>query len=218
MTNLENLRKQAKQIQRWHRSAHYPVAARIRAGLPAFRSATDTEILAAEFPLARALELVAREHGFPSWQALQSEWSDTPMHPTTTEGRLVAAYPQILTTDMAASEAFYVDQLGFTILYEYGKPPFYALVARDDARVNLRFVHQHLTDRDLATAENVLAAYVPVQRVKDFYLELRERGVHIVQQLTTQPWGIRDFIVADPDGNQLCFAEATDHDHNRPRK
>jgi uncharacterized glyoxalase superfamily protein PhnB len=69
-------------------------------------------------------------------------------------------------------------------------------------------------DRDLAAAENVLAAYVPVQRVKDFYLELRERGVQIVQQLTTQPWGVRDCIVADPDGNQLCFGEATDHDHS----
>ena len=218
MTNLENLRKQAKQLQRWHRGAYYPVAARIRAGLPAFRSATDAEILAAEFPLARAQELVAREQGFPSWQALRSEWSDTPMQSTTTESRLIAAYPQILTTDMEASRAFYVDQLGFTILYEYGKPPFYALVARDDARLNLRFVHQHLMDRDLAAAENVLAAYVPVQRVKDFYLELRERGVQIIQQLTAQPWGVRDFILADPDGNQLCFAEATDHDHDGPRR
>jgi catechol 2,3-dioxygenase-like lactoylglutathione lyase family enzyme len=139
------------------------------------------------------------------------------MQSTTTESRLIAAYPQILTTDIEAARAFYVDQLGFTILYEYGKPPFYALVSRDGARLNLRFVHQDLINRDLAAAENVLAAYVPVQGVKDFYLELRERGVRIVQPLTAQPWGVRDVIVADPDGNQLCFAEATDHDDHGPR-
>ncbi len=35
MLHLDNLKKQAKQIVRWHREGYDPVAERIRAGLPA---------------------------------------------------------------------------------------------------------------------------------------------------------------------------------------
>jgi hypothetical protein len=34
MPNLENLKKQAKLILRWHRERYYPVAAQIRGHLP----------------------------------------------------------------------------------------------------------------------------------------------------------------------------------------
>ena len=49
MLNLENLKKQAKLILRWHRERHYPVAAQIRAHLPRFLNMPDSEILAANF-------------------------------------------------------------------------------------------------------------------------------------------------------------------------
>ena len=72
MPNLENLRKQAKLYLRWHRDGHYPVAAQIRAVLPRFRDLSDREILQQSFKLADAQELVARQAGFESWQALKT--------------------------------------------------------------------------------------------------------------------------------------------------
>ena len=66
MPNLENLRKQAKLVLRWHRDCYYPVAAQIRSGLPRFGQMTDSEILAQSFKLSDAQELVARQHGFES--------------------------------------------------------------------------------------------------------------------------------------------------------
>src|ERR1700722_10082376 len=71
MPNLENLRKQAKLVLRRHRDRYYPVAAQIRAGLPRFAEMTDSEILALSFKLGGAQELVARQQGFESWQALK---------------------------------------------------------------------------------------------------------------------------------------------------
>ena len=59
MSNLENLKKQAKLILRWHRERHYPVAAQIREYLPRFLNMTDSEILAASFKLSDAQEIVA---------------------------------------------------------------------------------------------------------------------------------------------------------------
>src|SRR5260370_36651530 len=68
MPDLENLKKQAKLILRWHRERHYPVAAQIRALMPRFLNMPDSEILAASFKLSDAQEMVARQHGFDSWQ------------------------------------------------------------------------------------------------------------------------------------------------------
>lgn len=72
MLNLDNLRKQAKQILRWHRDRHYTVAAEIRATLPRFEKLSDLQVLDAPFKLADAQELVARRQGFENWQALKA--------------------------------------------------------------------------------------------------------------------------------------------------
>lgn len=72
MPSLENLRKQAKLVLRWHRDGYYPVAAQIRTLLPRYRHPGDAEVLAHAFKLSDAQELVARQNGFQSWQALQA--------------------------------------------------------------------------------------------------------------------------------------------------
>src|SRR5919201_1262980 len=72
MPNLENLRKQAKLYVRWHREGYYPVAAQIRTVLPRFRDLTDRQVLERAFRLSDAQELVARQSGFESWQALKA--------------------------------------------------------------------------------------------------------------------------------------------------
>src|SRR6202021_2801671 len=79
MPNLENLKKLAKQILRWHREGHYPVAAQIREHLPRFLNVPDSEILAASFKLSDAQEIVAKQQGFESWQALKTGLSKTPL-------------------------------------------------------------------------------------------------------------------------------------------
>jgi hypothetical protein len=63
MPDLENLRKQAKLILRWHRERHYPVAAQVRELLPRFQNVTDAEIVATSFKLSDAQEMVARQYG-----------------------------------------------------------------------------------------------------------------------------------------------------------
>jgi hypothetical protein len=60
MPNLENLKKQAKLILRWHRERHYPVAAQIRNHLPRFLNMSDCEILAVSLKLSDAQEMVAK--------------------------------------------------------------------------------------------------------------------------------------------------------------
>jgi catechol 2,3-dioxygenase-like lactoylglutathione lyase family enzyme len=123
---------------------------------------------------------------------------------------LVAAYPQALVADVTRAADFYRDKLGFRVVYLFGEPPFYALVERGGARINLRHVDVPARYRPEGDPE-VLAANIPVQGIEALHRELHARGVDFAQTLKEQPWGARDFLVRDPDGNLLCFASVVDH-------
>ena len=211
MPNIENLRKQAKLILRWHRDRYYPVAAQIRSGLPRFSQMTDPDILAHSFRLSDAQELVARQHGFESWQALKTGFSTMSDHAGTTSTAVVitAAEPELFIADIKASCDFFTDKLGFTVAFTYGEPPFYAQVTRDAARLNLKCVEQPVIDPVLRDREELLSAALTVAtavEIKQLFLEFQAAGVTFFQTLKREPWGARNFIVKDPDGNLLLFA------------
>ena len=164
MPSVENLRKQAKLILRWHRDRYYPVAAQIRSGLPRYSRMTDPEILAQSFKLSDAQELVARQHGFESWQALKTGVKTMPDHAETISARAVinGAEPEVFVADIKASCNFFIDKLGFVLVFTYGEPPFYGQVQRDVARINLRCVEQPVIDPALRDREELLAAALTV--------------------------------------------------------
>jgi catechol 2,3-dioxygenase-like lactoylglutathione lyase family enzyme len=210
--NIENLRKRAKTLVKQHHVGHFPVATRLRRGLARFADLPDKAIMAARFTLADALEVVAREEGFSNWKHVArgaTEMSKQRRIEQEESPRMVAAFPQALVADVARAADFYRDQLGFHVVYLYGAPPFYGLVKRDGAWINLRHVDAPVRYRPEGE-EEVLTANIPVEGVKALFLEFRARRVAFAQTLKEQPWGASDFIVRDPDGNLLCFASVTD--------
>ena len=211
MPNLENLKKQAKLILRWHREHHYPVAAQIRELLPRFLNMTDSEVLAASFQLADAQEMVARQHGFESWRALKT--GVLTMSPKVkslpSKATIVAAEPQLFVTDIKRSCEFFCEKLSFSLVFSYGKPPYYAQVSRDGARLNLRCVEPLAIESTIGHREELLSVSMTVatvDEIKLLFLEFQSAGVAFHQTLKKQPWGARNFIVKDPDGNLLLFA------------
>jgi catechol 2,3-dioxygenase-like lactoylglutathione lyase family enzyme len=211
MPSLENLRKQAKLVLRWHRDRYYPVAAQIRAVLPRYRRMSDREVLAYSFKLSDAQELVARQHGFASWQALKTGLPAMPDHAEQTSSKVViiAAEPQLFVADIKASLDFFTQKLGFSIVFSYGEPPFYAQVKRDSAQLNLRCVDRPVIDPELRDREELLSAALTVATangIKQLFLEFQAAKITFFQTLKTQPWGARNFIIRDLDGNLLLFA------------
>lgn len=210
MPDLENVKKQAKQILRWHREQHYPVAAQIRELLPRFRGVPDSEILAANFKLSDAQEMVARQHGFDSWQALRvglfaiPREVKLPLRKVT----LVAAEPQLLVIDIKTSCKFFVEKLGFSTVFSYGVPPYYAQVGRDGVRLNLRCVEATVIGSTVRDHEELSASITvaTADEIKMLFLEFQSAGVSFHQTLKKQPWGAKNFVVKDPDGNLLLFA------------
>ena len=211
MPNLENLRKQAKLILRWHRDRYYPVAAQIRSCLPRYSRMTDPEILAQSFKLSDAQELVARQHGFESWQALKTGLPTMSDHAVTasTKAVIVAAEPELFVADIKSSCDFFTGKLGFAIAFTYGEPPFYAQVRRDAARLNFKCVDRPVIDPELRDREQLLSAALIVEtaeEIKALFLEFEAAGVAFFQTLRREPWGAKNFIIKDPDGNLLLFA------------
>ncbi len=210
MPNLENLRKQAKLYVRWHRDGHHPVAAQIRAVLPRFKDLTDRQILDRAFKLSDAQELVARQSGFESWQALKTgvqAMTDT-AHAIAAKPELTQVEAQLFVADIKASCAFFT-KLGFEVVFTYGEPPFYGQVKRDNARLNLRMVCEPVFVGDIREREQLLAASMTVDsaaEIRQLFLDYQSAGVDFFQPLKQEPWGARTFIVRDPDGNLLLFA------------
>ena len=211
MPNLENLKKQAKLILRWHRERHYPVAAQIRALIPRFSNMPDSDILAANFKLSDAQEMIARQHGFASWQALKAGLSATSRRVKLppSKATIVCAEPQLLVTDIKRSCDFFQQKLGFSLIFSYGEPPYYAQVGRDAARLNLRCVEGRVIESRVRDREELLSVSMTVataDEIKLLFLEFQSAGVTFLQTLKKQPWGAKNFIVKDADGNLLLFA------------
>jgi uncharacterized glyoxalase superfamily protein PhnB len=211
MLNIENLKKQAKQYLRWHRERYYPVAARIRAALPRFRHLSDQQVLAAIFKLADAQELVARERGFETWEALKSG-AHAMTHqagPAVPRPILNSTEAHLFVANIKASCEFYTEKLGFTVAFVCGDPPYYGQVTRDHARLNLKVVGEPVFAGDIREREHLLSASLTVataEEIKQLFLSYQAAGVRFRQTLQKEPWGARTFIVQDPDGNLILFA------------
>lgn len=210
MPNLENLRKQAKLYLHWHRDRYFPVAAQIRQFVTRFHHLSDREILDQPFKLADAQNLVAKKSGFESWQALKQGLATmAPAESSITPTTMLAAEPQLFVADIAASCDFFTRKLGFQVAFTYGKPPFYAQVVRDGARLNLRKVCRPAFDEDFRGREkDALSATITLEDAKPLFLEFQTAGATFHQPLRTEPWGARMFIVRDPDGNLIAFSGA----------
>jgi catechol 2,3-dioxygenase-like lactoylglutathione lyase family enzyme len=172
---------------------------------------SDQQVLDHGFKLSDAQELVARQSGFASWEALRRGIQAMPDEADRTASRVVitAAEPQLFVSDIKASCEFFTTKLGFAVAYIYGDPPFSGQVTRDGAALNLRWVDRPVIDPQLREREELLSAAMTVStadEIKQLYLEFQAAGVSFQRPLKREPWGARTFIVKDPDGNLLLFA------------
>jgi catechol 2,3-dioxygenase-like lactoylglutathione lyase family enzyme len=205
--SLENFKKQAKLLVRWHRELNYSVGGRIRQ-LSRYKELTDSEALAIPFPLNEAQEVIALEQGYPGWAELKDGLKKAPRsaRPVPAASTLTKGIPVVFVSDVRVAVEFYRDKLGFAIDFLHGHPPFYASVSRDEARIHLRFVHQSAFVAGLREQEQLLSAFVTVANVKGLFTEYETRNVPFVHRLKKEPWGQSSFIVRDPDNNWICFA------------
>lgn len=112
---------------------------------------------------------------------------------------LVGAATVFTVRDIAASGAYYRDNLGFDVTFQYGEPTYYACLCRDAVAVHLRTAREP----DWSAGHGTLCIFV--EDVDAVHAELGSRGARVVKPPQDYAYGMRDFDVTDLDGNQLVF-------------
>jgi catechol 2,3-dioxygenase-like lactoylglutathione lyase family enzyme len=119
---------------------------------------------------------------------------------TTTE--FVSAVPIIPARDIAASTAWYRDQLGFDV---YHVEDEYGIVGRGESWIHFWGLS------GIEPEASMTMIRLGVRGIDDLYEHCQARGiVHPSAPLAEQPWGSREFSVTDVDGNLVTFFEPKD--------
>jgi uncharacterized glyoxalase superfamily protein PhnB len=108
--------------------------------------------------------------------------------------------PNFSVENLDETLAYYQSAFGFTIAWTWGEPAYLASVCRD--RVELM-----LGERGKAGPPGTSRAYFRMRGVDAYYERLRAAGVTVAVEIGDRPYGLRDFGVRDPSGNELDFGE-----------
>jgi catechol 2,3-dioxygenase-like lactoylglutathione lyase family enzyme len=114
--------------------------------------------------------------------------------------RLGRAAPGVPVRDVDTALAFYVGVLGMTETFRNGDPVGFVIVERDDAEIHLTLQPSHR-----ATTANVL--HLMVDDAAAFHAHVQQHGVRIVKGIRDADYGMRTFVMADPDGNRIDVGE-----------
>lgn len=115
--------------------------------------------------------------------------------------RFESAVPILNVRNVPASIAYYVEKLGFVKEWDWGSPPSFGCVARDDVRLFL-----------CEGAQGAPGMWISIfiHDVDALHRDYVRRGAIIRQPPTNFPWGVREMNVEDLDGHRLRMgSEAT---------
>jgi uncharacterized glyoxalase superfamily protein PhnB len=115
---------------------------------------------------------------------------------------LETAVPILSVIDLANALDYYERVLGFTVGWKWGEPPHLASVCRDGVELNL--------SQSKESQAAISRVYFQMSGVESYYGELIAANARIAVPLAERPYGMKDFRIVDPSGNELSFGEATD--------
>jgi uncharacterized glyoxalase superfamily protein PhnB len=94
---------------------------------------------------------------------------------------------------------YYQHVLGFDIAWRSADPANLASICRDSVELTLRE-----SGNFAATPSRM---YIEVAGIDAYYSELLASGLAPAVPLAERPYGMRDFQIIDPSGNELYFGE-----------
>lgn len=107
-------------------------------------------------------------------------------------------------TDPARSQAFYGETLGLAVYREFGPP---------DSPSKVYFCGTGLLEVSGQTASHApadtahISLWFQVRDVEAEYARLRDRNVTLLREPRTEPWGLQEAWIADPDGIEIVLVQ-----------
>ncbi|MDG4852575.1 MULTISPECIES: VOC family protein [unclassified Mesorhizobium] len=109
-------------------------------------------------------------------------------------------YPVLMTGDVAATAAFYVEHFRFKVLFD--SDWYVHLQSAEDRRVNLGIVdgdHETIPEEGRGRTSGLLINF-EVRDPDAVYERIVAAGLPILRSLRDEPFGQRHFITKDPNG------------------
>ena len=119
-----------------------------------------------------------------------------------------SAVPVIATTDVRATVAYYERVFGFAKHFVFGDPPVYAGLQRDGVLLYVS-LDEKLASL-LRSADLHPEVFLWVRDVDKVYAEHCSRGAKIVSEIGDRDWDARQYVIEEPNGYHLKFAEPLD--------
>lgn len=119
--------------------------------------------------------------------------------------------PSLESSSIEATIKFYIDDLGFTLGGTKSSPPdtpgaeltFCSIFAGAKAAANFYFF-QNSSPETFKSGSFFIA--LGTEELDQLYIHVKgKEHIRIVEPVTDQPWGFRQFSILDPDGNRLTF-------------
>ena len=120
---------------------------------------------------------------------------------------LAPVAPEFFVPDVDAAVAFYTDVLGYTLLRKEGSPATFAIGHINGATI--MFMHQRWyagPAGELDRRGTGVDIRIMVPDVDAFYERVRAAECKILHEIGDRDYGLRDFIMRDPNGFRLRFA------------
>lgn len=114
-----------------------------------------------------------------------------------------AVVPRLRIRDYERSPRFYVDGMGFQIDWEWRDEPGHPVICQV-SRAGMRL---YLSEKARDCPAGGLV-HLYITGVDVWQAELLSRGILAEHPPVNQPWGNREMLVLDPDGNKLCISKA----------
>lgn len=113
-------------------------------------------------------------------------------------GRVAATIP---VSDIERARDFYAQVFGLDSVFENGDPVGFVIMKRDAAELHLTLVKGHK-----GATHNV--AHVIVSDAEEVHRRAVEADARIIKGMKDAEWGLRTFVMADPDGNRIDVGSA----------
>ncbi len=110
--------------------------------------------------------------------------------------RLGRAAPTVPVRDIEVALGFYVGVLGMSETFHNGDPVGFVIVEREHAEI-------HLTLRPSHQAATYNLLHLKVDDADAFHAHVQRHRVRIVKGIRDADYGMRTFVMADPDGNRI---------------
>lgn len=119
--------------------------------------------------------------------------------------KIKAIAPQLRTTDMASSIAFYTEKLGFEVAFRF--EDFYAGIKADGHTFHLKLVDAQDPSIPFVDEGGHLHLYFETDDVTAVADRLKSNGVTLLKDIHETDWQTCEIVLNDDQGHTLYFGQ-----------